>query len=236
VTPQAHLERVEELVEKAVRWCPDATPQARREAVLHFAFESAHAKGLAHRWSLEPPRARPSPLARQLMEAAEEILAHSRPWDWPEGKEPLHPSGFGNGPDKICDECAWFEAGRCIQRSAADEAFLSWSGDHRACIRWESRREVEDCLSCGACCREGYSFAPVESDEALAHAHPELVRVCPDGSCRLDRPEGLCVALDRSAPGGYPCKVYPLRPRACAELSAGSLACLVARRRVGLSR
>ncbi len=90
-----------------------------------------------------------------------------------------------------------------------------------------------DCRACGACCREGYHVAPVEADEALRAARPDLLDRDGDDAW-LPRPDGRCVALSPTPP--WTCAVYALRPRACSELEPGAEACLVARRRVGLSR
>jgi Fe-S-cluster containining protein len=52
----------------------------------------------------------------------------------------------------------------------------------------------------------------------------------------LARPEGRCVALSGdgiAAP--YRCSVYAERPGACAKFELGGAACLIARRRTGLS-
>ena len=80
----------------------------------------------------------------------------------------------------------------------------------------------------------------------LARLGPEnaaLVRVHDDGWRDLHRvpsPLGCgtrCTALrgDGSATGPFRCVVYPVRPTNCRELDPGSSACLVARRRVGIT-
>ncbi|QQS05403.1 MAG: YkgJ family cysteine cluster protein [Fibrobacterota bacterium] len=202
-----------------------------------FAFESAHARAVAQVWALEPEQGVPPQLVRQLLDAAEELLAGSIPWEWPSTQEAIHPTGFGQGPDKNCGECAWLASSECIQvKSRAGES-QPFSDCSPACSRWEPRGRVEDCVSCGACCREGYTFAPVEPDESVGILHPGLVSTTSDGMRRLGRPDGLCIAIDRPVEAGrYPCSIYADRPRACADLAPGSLACLVARKRVGLSR
>lgn len=224
------------LVDQAARWCPDASPSAREEAIRRFAFESAHGRGVAQAWTLEAEDGVPSLDVRQLLDATQELLARSVPWEWPPAQEAIHPSGFGQRPDKNCGDCAWLESAECIQvKNHAGES-QPFSPLSPACLRWEPRSHVEDCVPCGACCREGYTFAPVESDELVGDLHPEFVSTTSDGMRRLDRPDGHCVAIDRSNNGRYPCKIYRDRPRACADLAPGSLACLVARKRIGLSR
>ncbi|MBK8801051.1 MAG: YkgJ family cysteine cluster protein [Fibrobacteres bacterium] len=232
-----HLVRVRGLMDLASRWCPDATADSREEAIRRFAFESAHAHGLAYRWSLPVEPSAPTGLVRQLLDAAEELLARAPEWDWPVPDSPIHPSGFGMGPDKTCGVCAWLSAAGCVQLENRGNPPSSVDASTPACSRWEPVEAVGDCIACGACCREGYDYAPVEADEAAGLLHPHLVTTKPDGMRRLDRPGGLCVALDRSVGNkGFPCTIYRNRPKACAQLAPGSLACLVARKRVGLSR
>jgi Fe-S-cluster containining protein len=80
-------------------------------------------------------------------------------------------------------------------------------------------------------------MAPVRRDEPMAVAHPEWIRHDGRKAC-IPRPDGLCVALEGDGSGQAPwrCLAYDIRPRACSDLAPGSLACLVARRRTGLSR
>ena len=84
------------------------------------------------------------------------------------------------------------------------------------------------------------SFFPIPPDVLLAPmalAHPEWIRHDGRKAC-LPRPDGLCVALEGDGSDRTPwrCRAYELRPRACSDLAPGSHACLVARRRTGLSR
>lgn len=233
----AHLGRVDGLMARARRWCPDASEQDLREAVLRMAFETAHGRGLADSWGLPAPAGLPTGAVRDLMEAAATLLEQEEPWEWPESKETPHPSGFGRGPDNFCAQCAWHRDGSCVQADLELRTTRSWPASTRACARWEPKELLEDCRACGACCREGYTFAPVDPDESVIGSHPQLVTKGSDGGFRLERPGGLCVALDRaSSSGRYPCAIYPHRPRACADLLPGSQSCLVARRRLGLSR
>ena len=153
-----------------------------------------------------------------------------------------HPSGLfmGLGTEGSCRECG-FAAGRdepgnvgsdwdgvpgasYICRKAADAAVPA---DAPGCDRWEP---APDCHACTACCREGFDVVEVEPDEAIVHAHPELI-VVSQGRLTLPRSDGRCAAL---ATDGA-CGVYGSRPRSCQEFAVSSTHCLLARRRVGMS-
>ena len=41
---------------------------------------------------------------------------------------------------------------------------------------------------------------------------------------------GACIALDRTVPGRYPCRIYARRPDDCRDVAPGSEWCLAARR------
>jgi hypothetical protein len=185
---------------------------------------------------------------RDLLEAAEELLRTGQ-FSSPRTRldvlaaeathlDPIHPSGFAMGPpDRTCGDCAWNENDRCLQTFRPGRAGKRIDMNCPSCARWEVRLNDDSCGTCGACCREGYSLAPVKRGETMAKAHPEWVVDSPQGRC-LPRPGGRCVALDGdgSAAAPWRCKDYTSRMRACSELAVGSKSCLVARRRVGLSR
>jgi hypothetical protein len=210
------------------------------KALSRLAFEQADRSGLAPALGLERPEGCPRDAERDLLEACERILETERP-DLLDGFRPLgdiHPAGRGFGPEgETCASCAWFSRGRCLQGGdsprSAPKAERTWP----SCARWEPALSDASCGTCGACCREGYSLAPVRRDGPMALAHPEWIRRDGRKAC-LPRPDGLCVALEGDGSTGSPwrCRAYELRPRACSELSPGSHACLVARRRTGLSR
>jgi Fe-S-cluster containining protein len=109
--------------------------------------------------------------------------------------------------------------------------------DWPACERFEPPLAAASCGTCGACCREGFHLAPVGRREALAKRHSELL-VRDDLGLHLPRPGGHCVALAGAGEAASPwrCRVYADRPRACSDLAVASASCLLARRRVGLSR
>jgi Fe-S-cluster containining protein len=109
--------------------------------------------------------------------------------------------------------------------------------DDQACERFEPRFDATACGECGACCRQGFHLVSVRPKDRVATKHPQLVRRDQHGP-HLPRPDGRCVALDAPSEGAstYRCRIYVDRPKACAEFEVASDACLIARRRVGLSR
>lgn len=224
-------------VEQAASWCPDASPDDRTKAATRLAWEALHRVGLSR--DTLPPEGLPSLGERELLEAATDLMARPKAMPREDSDlEPTHPSGFGLGPEDLtCGQCAWLEANRCLQmrRPRSRRPFLADATP--ACHRWEARLSGDDCGVCGACCREGYSCAPVRRGEAVRKLHPGWLETDSDGFCRIPRPGGRCVALvgdGVSAP--WRCVDYPARPRACSGLEPSSLACLEARRRAGLSR
>jgi hypothetical protein len=154
-----------------------------------------------------------------------------------------HASGFlrHDAPELTCGTCAWFHRSSrgfgCRQAARLGRRDVALSAELRACERWETALGAESCAPCGACCREGFDRVELRRRDALAKRHPELVQVDRWGAF-VPRPGGRCVALDGDgrAESGYRCRVYADRPRACAEFEIGGEACLIARRRVGLSR
>lgn len=174
------------------------------------------------------------------LRATADIASLVRPYAAPgtlwAGLRPPHPTGFGLGPPThTCGDCAWRTgADRCLAQADEGAEGPVVRADWPACYAWEPPLTDASCQSCGACCREGYSLAPVEPDEPVATARPDLL-VHDAYGAHLPRPTGACVALDGRA-GAWSCAIYAMRPRACAELPPGSAACLTARRRTGLSR
>ena len=107
-----------------------------------------------------------------------------------------------------------------------------------ACHRWEPKFSIDDCGSCGACCHKGFDVLAVAKDDPFKTLHPELVQLRDDGEHCLPRPGGTCVCLDGDGQAATPyrCRYYEERPKNCREFEVAGDACLVARRRVGLSR
>jgi Fe-S-cluster containining protein len=101
-----------------------------------------------------------------------------------------------------------------------------------ACERFEPHFDERECARCGACCREGFDVVTVGADELLRH--PKLVSASSLGRV-LARPGGRCVALSGGQGTAFRCSIYPERPRSCREFEVSGDACLLARRRVGLS-
>lgn len=140
-----------------------------------------------------------------------------------------------------CGTCAWAfedETGlRCRQHKQPDADAPQVTPDELACQRWEQTFSIDDCGSCGACCRQGFEVLAVAEDDPFNDQYPELVEL--HGSeLRVSRPNGLCVALngDGNETNPYRCRHYETRPRNCQDFEVGGDACLLARRRVGLSR
>ena len=234
------MERIRALVERARRWCPDANSEVVQRTVERIAHEQAAAAGLTESFGFARPTGWPSGPERELLEAAEELLT-SEGIDLLDGIRPTvdpHPLGGAWGPAAAtCGTCTWRWLGRCQSWRRDGSPAPQVKSNLSACFRWEPILGATECGSCGACCREGYTHAPVRRGEAVLTAHPEWIRR--DGRLTyLPRPEGKCVALDGSGSVESPwkCKDYEVRPKACSELRPGSLACLSARRRTGLSR
>jgi hypothetical protein len=157
-----------------------------------------------------------------------------------------HPTGMAlhRDPRLVCGDCAWFVAregaatGRCRQtRHEAGDRGRRVERAGLACERHERRLDEAACGRCGACCRQGFDLVQVRPRDRIRSRHPELVREDRHG-LHVPRPSGLCVALtgDGDVRAPYRCRVYEDRPRACADFALGGDTCLLARRRVGLSR
>lgn len=91
-----------------------------------------------------------------------------------------------------------------------------------------------DCQTCGACCREAYHAVEVSRRDPFVRAHPALVTI-EDGRAHVARRGERCAALN-GEPGAWSCAVYADRPATCRAFEAASDNCLIARRRVGLTR
>ena len=145
-----------------------------------------------------------------------------------------------------CGSCAWSVslpstvAGEsdlvCRQHKPPEEAAPAVDADERACERWEPKFNEQDCGGCGACCREGFDSVTVAAEDQFKTLHPELVQLH-NGDHIVPRPAGRCVALDGDGDlSPYRCRHYDTRPANCAEFEVAGDNCLLARRRVGLSR
>lgn len=147
-----------------------------------------------------------------------------------------------------CGTCAWAVTKHnstalkpqmtCLQHKPLGEVSPVVNAEETACQRWEPKFGIEDCGSCGACCRQGFNLLTVSPADPFLQMHPELIQLRDDGEHHVPRPDGVCVALagDGDKENPYRCRHYATRPENCAEFLVGGEACLEARRRVGLSR
>ncbi len=169
-------------------------------------------------------------LVRETQPGSDELWSLTRP---------LHASGFVMGEDdsNTCGECAWsFEASglRCRQTRRLPKARgVRVDEDAQACVRFEPKFDERECGACGACCREAFDRVEVSVKDIVRKLHPELISRDGFGE-HLPRPQGRCVALigdGRAEP--YLCRIYPDRPKSCADFAVAGDACLEARKRVG---
>lgn len=140
-----------------------------------------------------------------------------------------------------CRECAWSstdESGLvCIQHKEFDQEAPAVGPEEQACEKWEPKFTIDDCGSCGACCRQGFDLLSITADDPFKQLHPELVQLRDDGEFCVPRPNGLCVALDGDGDvTPYRCRHYDDRPTNCGLFEVGGYGCMQARQRVGLSR
>lgn len=152
---------------------------------------------------------------------------------------PLHPLGIAAKTEKTCEGCVWLAPkGRGIHlcRAAAEpgEEGPRVHAQGPACYRYEAQFSDEECLDCGACCREGFSVVGVSPDDVIYDRHPHLISK-DGGFAYLDRPNGRCVALAACTAAPWTCAIYKDRPTSCAEFERASDECLSARRRIGKS-
>lgn len=157
-----------------------------------------------------------------------------------------HPTGLAWGdPGNSCGTCAWFYVGgrgpavaRCRQSAGADGEGRRTERANRACDRWEA---PVACQTCGACCREAYHSVTVSVRDPVVWKQPDMI-IRHGHRFEIRREGPRCAALvDRRAEPArrlpvFSCTIYDDRPQPCRDFQAGGRHCLVARRRVGLSR
>jgi hypothetical protein len=218
----------------------------------HFVQDPAIAiaQSAFHRAELEPFRS----VLHEALSATAVIAAAVRPHAPPDSlwakTQAHHVTGFllGDAAQR-CGTCAWAVAAgasgkfRCRQAArltrtgtvAARAVLLAET--EPACECWEPELNEDACGACGACCREGFDLVQVSPRELIRKRHPHLVQASSAGYY-VPRPGGTCVALcgEGSESASYRCQIYEERPRSCRDFSVAGEACLVARRRVGLSR
>jgi hypothetical protein len=157
-------------------------------------------------------------------------------WSLIDPPTPMHRAGFpmaapqSRVASERCETCAWSFTRRgaflCRASGARTEAV------EPACERWEPR--ALDCAACGACCREAFHTVVLTRRDILRKTRPDLVTDI-DGVAEMPRPDGRCPALVIDA-DAHRCTVYDERPRSCRDFAIAGESCLLARRRVGMSR
>lgn len=175
-----------------------------------------------------------------IADAVRDVADDSSLWSQ---SQPRHRLGslLSQLPDQRCGTCAWAvsedDALHCRQHKEDEHSAPVVDADEQACERWEPTFSIEDCGSCGACCRQGFDLLTVDADDPFQSRHPELVQLRSDGLHSVPRPDGVCVALEGDGESNpYRCRHYETRPQNCADFEVAGDACLQARRRVGLSR
>jgi hypothetical protein len=171
----------------------------------------------------------------EALAATAALLAARRPT----AEAAKHPSGFAfTGGAETCGTCAWRYVGgrgtaveRCRQSAPEAGDGRRISSDLPACDRWEP---TVSCERCGACCREAYHAVSVSMRDPVVWKQPALV-VRSGHRWSLLRSGDRCAALQVENQS-YRCEIYEDRPRTCRDFERGGRHCLVARRRVGLSR
>ena len=223
---------------------PDDPLRDGDDPAIAFAQEASH---LARLEPFKPVLKRSLAATAAIADAVRDASESSSLWSL---TRPRHRLGslLSKSSDAKCGQCAWAIADGsglvCLQHKESNGArenspyspFVE--PDEQACERWEKKFTIEDCGSCGACCREGFDLLAVAADDPFLSLHPQLVELRDDGEHCVPRPGGVCVALDGSGEEANPyrCRHYATRPRNCGEFEVGGEACLLARRRVGLSR
>jgi len=167
-----------------------------------------------------------------------------------------HPTGFHQYADesRLCRDCAWGISRKdgnvdCrMTRPGCRPASYGLSPEsinikkarlmsgQTACEYFETAFADDECLRCGACCREGFDVVEVGPRERFKQNHPELLEVRDDGRQVVPRPEGRCIALSGTGDIDDPflCRCYDDRPKSCRDFAMGGDACLVARQRINI--
>jgi len=140
-----------------------------------------------------------------------------------------------------CGSCAWAVRRNtglgCRQHHPPGKKMPAVDAGERACERWEPSLTTDACGTCGACCHRGFDLLLVSPRDPFVRLHPELVQL-QSGEHSVPRPGGTCVTLDGDGTHQTPyrCRHYDDRPKNCRDFEVAGEACLLARRRVGLSR
>ncbi len=99
-----------------------------------------------------------------------------------------------------------------------------------------------DCLTCGACCREGSDGRILVPAQDLVRwrraGREDLIAALQPGhfgeQAFATTPEGACVHLGTPDQPNA-CRIYPLRGTTCREFEVGSWQCLEYRRQHGIT-
>ena len=174
-----------------------------------------------------------------IADVVRDVASSSSLWSLTRARHRLG-SLMSESADLSCQSCGWAIAGksglRCRQHKLPGKMAPMVDKEERACERWEPKFNDDECGSCGACCRQGFDLLTVSSRDPFKKLHPELVQLH-NGQHAVPRPDGVCVALDGDGEKSpYRCRHYATRPKNCADFEVAGDACLLARRRVGLSR
>lgn len=109
-----------------------------------------------------------------------------------------------------------------------------------------------DCRTCGACCAspwQGHGYVAISPEEVLRVRRAGAVTVTLRQGGREEAGDlveklatrrdatgrFVCAELEGAAGAGCGCRIYESRPLACRQLEPGSLGCLEARQRIGLT-
>lgn len=96
---------------------------------------------------------------------------------------------------------------------------------------------VPDCLTCGACCAFLFAIGVKPSDgvppENVWNVTDESGEIVVDAYLKRDTETLFCQALEQTADGTTPCRIYAQRPKACRSFEAGSDKCHAIRRIYG---
>jgi len=101
-------------------------------------------------------------------------------------------------------------------------------------VRKERASRLYDCQACGACCQSGGSVLVNALDKTDIPAN--LTENSPFLPCaRMKKsPDGACMALSGAIGERVSCAIHKVRPDACRNFTAGTSACLSARKKCGL--
>ena len=229
-------------------WRPywDAMPEdplrAGDDPAIEIALAASHVARLP---PFEPVLTRSLTATATIANVVRSVAQPSSLWSI---TRPRHRLGslMSDRNDLQCGSCAWSVSRRpddsssliCRQHQEPGKSAPAIDSVEQACERWEPEFSIEDCGSCGACCRQGFDLLTVSTNDAFLEMHPQLVQLRDDGEHCVPRPGGVCIALDGNGTATNPfrCRHYSDRPSNCEDFEVAGEACLLARRRVGLSR